>query len=77
MYGACSYLVLDVSGPVGILECVEGLHEVPISGTYARNHEGPAVAPQGVLEEACQLAVPVRNMAALLGHVTKGTDDVA
>ena len=69
-------LVLDVPGPVGILECVECLHEVSISGTDAGYHESAAVAPQGVLEQPGKFGVPVWHMATSLGLVTKGTDHV-
>ena len=69
-------LVLDVPGPVGILERVECLHEVSVSGADAGYHESAAVAPKRVLEQPGQFGVPVRYMAASLGLVTKSTDHI-
>ena len=43
-------LILNVPGPVGILERVECLHEVSVSGADACYHESTAVAPERVLE---------------------------
>ena len=40
------WLVLDVSGTVGIFEGVEGLHEVTVAGGDAGDHQGAAVAAQ-------------------------------
>ncbi len=70
------YLVLDIPRPVGVLECIESLHEVSVSRTHTSYHEGLAVTPQGVLEEAGQLRVPVRNMRTFLGLVPQSTDDI-
>ena len=70
------YLVLDVPGPVGILECVERLHEVPIGWADAGYHQCTAVPPEGVLEQPGQFGVPVRHMATSLGFVAQCTDHI-
>ena len=49
----------------------------PVRGADAGDHEGPAVPPEGVLQEAGQLGVTVGNVRGLLGYVPQGTDDVA
>lgn len=38
-------LVLDVPGPVGVLQGVQGLHEVAVGRGHAGDHHGAAVAP--------------------------------
>ncbi len=47
----CSDFVLDVSGPVGVLEGVQGFHEVTVGRRNAGDHHGPAVAAEGVLKQ--------------------------
>jgi hypothetical protein len=47
----CGDLVLDVSGPVGVLEGVQGLHEVTVGGRDAGDHHGTAVAAERVLKQ--------------------------
>ena len=41
------YLVFDVLCSVGIHESVEGLHEVPVAGANASNHQCSAVCGGG------------------------------
>lgn len=56
----------DVLGPVGVFQTVDGLLELAAGRRYAGDHRGFAVAPQTVLQQPSQLAVPVRNEEALL-----------
>ena len=44
-------LVLDVPGPVGVLQGVEGLHEVSVGRGHAGDHHGAAVATERVLQQ--------------------------
>ena len=52
----------DLLGPVGILEGVVGILVGQAGGADGSDHHRSAVAPDGVLEEAGQLAVPVWHM---------------
>lgn len=49
----------DLLGPVGIFEGVVGVLIGQAGGADGSDHHGSAVAPDGVLEEAGQLAIPV------------------
>lgn len=50
-----SDLVLDVPCSVGILECVERLHEVSVSRADAGYHQSTIVPTEGVLDQPGQL----------------------
>ena len=47
---------------------------MPLHHTHS---SGSPVPPEGVLQEPCQLRVPVGHVPASLGLVAQGTDDVA
>jgi hypothetical protein len=59
-------LGLDVLGPVGVLETVDGLLELRGSRTDVRDHHRLAVAAQTVLQQSRQLRVAVRHEEPLL-----------
>ena len=44
-----SHLILDISGSIGILQCIQSLHEIPITRTDTCYHEGPTVSTQRIL----------------------------
>ena len=63
-------LVFDVPGSVGILECVEGLHEVSVGRADAGYHQSTTVSTEGVLDQSGQLGVSVWDVATSLGFVS-------
>jgi len=48
----------------GVKVLVEGV----LPGVEVDEHEGLGVAPQAVLQQVCQLRVPVRDVRTLLGQ---------
>ncbi len=58
-------LVFDVLGPVCISERGKRLVVVVVGRAHGRHHYRLGVAAQGVLQEAGQLRVTVRNVARL------------
>ena len=70
-------LVLDVPSSVGILECIERLHEVSVSRADAGYHQSTIVPTEGVLDQPGQLWVSVWDVATSLGFVSKSTDHIA
>ena len=48
-----------ISIAISIIFIIIVIDEKPVAGRYAGNHQSPGVAPQAVLQEAGQLAVPV------------------
>ena len=61
----------DLLGPVSILEGVVGVLVGQAGGADGSDHHSSAVAPDGVLEEAGQLAVPVWHVRlSALGTVS-------
>ena len=58
------HLGLNVLGLVGILECVVCLVVMRTRRTHTCDHNSLAIATEGKLEQAGQLAVPVRDVSA-------------
>lgn len=56
---------LDLLGPAGVLERVVGVLVGQHAGTHSSDHNGAAVATNGVLQQARELAVPVRDVGFL------------
>ena len=48
-----------ISIAISIIFIIISIDIKPVAGRYAGNHQSPGVAPQAVLQEAGQLAVPV------------------
>mmetsp|Transcript_20050 Transcript_20050/g.76870 ORF Transcript_20050/g.76870 Transcript_20050/m.76870 type:complete len:589 (+) Transcript_20050:520-2286(+) len=72
---AC-HLGLDFLGSVGVLERVEGFLEGARGGADGRDHDGAAIAPEAVLQQASQLGVAVGDIGPLASG-SKRIDDVA
>mmetsp|Transcript_92454 Transcript_92454/g.297228 ORF Transcript_92454/g.297228 Transcript_92454/m.297228 type:complete len:382 (+) Transcript_92454:2052-3197(+) len=70
-------LVLDVLSSVRILQGVEGLREVHVGGRDASDHEGAAVAAEGVLQHARQLRISVGHVRAVQLRIPERRDHVA
>ena len=64
----------DGLGPVGVSEGVVGVLEGRAGAGHRGHHHAAAIATQGVLEQARQLAVAVRNEGLA---VCQGVDAVA
>eukprot|EP01137_Pigoraptor_chileana_P032729 Opistho-2@22589 len=72
-------LSLNAFGAIGESQCRQRFVKVNIRGTQCRNHDGLAVASEGVLQELCQHRVAVWNKHILLPArlVSKCCNDVA
>lgn len=69
-------LDLDLLCPICILKGVEGLLELAAGGGGCANHDGLALATQGVLQQAREFAVSLGDEHALLVGVPKRVDAV-
>lgn len=72
-----SDLVLDVTGPIGVFQSIERLHQVAVGRRNAGNHHSARVATQGVLQDASKLVAAIGHMRAFLFRVPQSADDVA
>ena len=55
----------DVFGSVGILECVMCFFKTITASCNVSNHNRSTITPKTILEQPCQLGVPVRNVVLL------------
>lgn len=71
-----SSLYLDFLGPVGLLECVDGLLEALWGWCYRAHHDCAGLAAEWVFEEARQFGVAVGDEHALFVGVAECVDAV-
>ena len=61
-------LVLDFLSSISVLKCVERVFKSLGTWTNVGNHDGFAVATNGILEQSGQLAVSVRDVLGTIGQ---------
>ena len=75
--GVYLWFVLNFTGAASVIQSVQGFVVVALSGGDARDHGRARVSTQGILEDASQLGVTIRDEVSLLAFLTQGRDDVA
>ena len=70
-------IILQTTHPFGVLERVEILGKVGGGRAEAGDHDRARIAPQGVLQEACDLGVAIRDVGDTPPGIAQGTNDIA